>query len=175
MLSSLVSLFSTTNYHTHKRIRTAIIQFCNRAAGSHGNDGEDSDRYSFFGRHYSIGRARVEAGSNTSNVARRVVGGDKNGTQCLGHPVPGDINKGNWPSRLGESRISDSKLCHESHETRTREWLRWRGPAAIVNDRPILSSKRMLHKDYDRKCSVGKENCWSRVSRGLAPRGTDWR
>jgi hypothetical protein len=33
---------------------------------------------------------------------------------------------------------------------------RWRGPAAIVNDRPILSSKRMLRKDYDRKCSVEK-------------------
>jgi hypothetical protein len=30
----------------------------------------------------------------------------------------------------------------------------WRGPAATVNDRPILSSDRMLHKDYDRKCSI---------------------
>jgi hypothetical protein len=28
----------------------------------------------------------------------------------------------------------------------------WRGPAAIVNDRPILSSERMLHTDYDREC-----------------------
>jgi hypothetical protein len=27
---------------------------------------------------------RVEAGSNTSTVALRVVGGDKKGTQCLG-------------------------------------------------------------------------------------------
>jgi hypothetical protein len=25
------------------------------------------------------------------------------------------------------------------------------GPAAIVNDRPILSSERILHKDYNRK------------------------
>jgi hypothetical protein len=25
---------------------------------------------------------------------------------------------------------------------------------AIVNDRPLLSSERMLHKDYDRKGSV---------------------
>jgi hypothetical protein len=24
-------------------------------------------------------------------------------------------------------------------------------PAGIVNDRPILSSERMLHKDYDRR------------------------
>jgi hypothetical protein len=29
-----------------------------------------------------------------------------------------------------------------------------RGPAAIVNDRPILSSERMIHKDYNLKCSV---------------------
>jgi hypothetical protein len=27
---------------------------------------------------------RLEAGSNTSTVALRVVGGDENGTQCLG-------------------------------------------------------------------------------------------
>jgi hypothetical protein len=26
--------------------------------------------------------------------------------------------------------------------------MRWRGPAAIVNNKPILSSERMLHKDY---------------------------
>jgi hypothetical protein len=30
-------------------------------------------------------------------------------------------------------------------------------PAAIVNDRPILSLERILHKDYNRKCSVGKK------------------
>jgi hypothetical protein len=29
-------------------------------------------------------------------------------------------------------------------------------PASIVNDRPILSSKRMLYKDYDRMCSIEK-------------------
>jgi hypothetical protein len=29
-------------------------------------------------------------------------------------------------------------------------------PAAIVNDRPILSLERMLHSDYNRKCSVEK-------------------
>jgi hypothetical protein len=40
--------------------------------------------------------------------------------------------------------------------------MRWRGPASIVNDSPILSSERMLHKDYDRKCSVGKKNMTDR-------------
>jgi hypothetical protein len=34
--------------------------------------------------------------------------------------------------------------------------MRWRGPAAIVNDKLILSSERMLHKDYDRRCSIEK-------------------
>jgi hypothetical protein len=35
--------------------------------------------------------------------------------------------------------------------------MRWRGPAAIVNDRPILSSERMLYKDYDLRCSFEKK------------------
>jgi hypothetical protein len=29
-------------------------------------------------------------------------------------------------------------------------------PAAIVNDRPVLSSERRLRKDYESKCSVEK-------------------
>jgi hypothetical protein len=33
----------------------------------------------------------------------------------------------------------------------------WRRPAAIVNDRPILSSERMLYKDYDRRCLIEKK------------------
>jgi hypothetical protein len=31
-------------------------------------------------------------------------------------------------------------------------------PAAIVNDRPSLSSERMLYNDYDRRCSIEKKN-----------------
>jgi hypothetical protein len=34
--------------------------------------------------------------------------------------------------------------------------MRWRGAAAIVNDRITLSSERMLYMDYDRKCSIEK-------------------
>jgi hypothetical protein len=53
--------------------------------------------------------ARVEAGTNTSIVALRVVGGDEKGTQCLGYNrvtlFLGGINTGTWPSRLGESQI----------------------------------------------------------------------
>jgi hypothetical protein len=37
------------------------------------------------------------------------------------------------------------KYDRESHGTRTWKWLRWQGPAAIVNDRPVLSSERAPH------------------------------
>jgi hypothetical protein len=46
------------------------------------------------------------------------------------------------------------KYGHESRWTRTRESLRWRGPASVVKDTLILSSERMLHKGYTCKCSV---------------------
>jgi hypothetical protein len=77
----------------------------------------------------------VEAGSNTSIVALRVEGGDKNGS----------------------FQFEAVKYGRESHGTRTRECMRWRGTAAIVNDRPILSSERMLYKDYDLRCSIEKK------------------
>jgi hypothetical protein len=57
---------------------------------------------------------RVQAGSNTSTVALRVVGRDEKGTQCLGYNWATlfleDINMGTWPSTLEESRIWDSKI-----------------------------------------------------------------
>jgi hypothetical protein len=48
------------------------------------------------------------------------------------------------------------KCGYEPRGIRTWEWLRWLWPAAIVNDRPILSSERMLHRNYKRKCSCEK-------------------
>jgi heme/copper-type cytochrome/quinol oxidase subunit 2 len=50
------------------------------------------------------------------------------------------------------------KCGRECRRTRTWEWLRWREPAAILNERPILLSERILHKDYNSKCSVDKKN-----------------
>jgi hypothetical protein len=67
--------------------------------------------------------ARVEAESNTSTVALRVVGGDEKGSL----------------------EFETVKYDRESHWTRTREWLRWRGPAIIVNNRSVLSSERQPH------------------------------
>jgi hypothetical protein len=65
----------------------------------------------------------VEVGSNISTVALRVVRGDEKGS-------------------LESETV---KYGHESHGTRTREWLRWRGPAANLKDRPVLSSERAPH------------------------------
>jgi hypothetical protein len=91
----------------------------------------------------------------------------------MGHPVPGGYK---YEDLVWESLESETvKYGHESRRTRTQEWVCWWGPAATVNDKPILSSERMLHKDYNRKCSVGKLNYWSWFSKGLSPRRTDWR
>jgi hypothetical protein len=67
--------------------------------------------------------SRVEAGSNTSTVTLRFVGGKEKGSL-----ESETVNYG-----------------HESHGSRTRKCLRWRGPGAIVNDRLVLSSERASH------------------------------
>jgi hypothetical protein len=58
--------------------------------------------------------SRVEAVSDTSTVALRVVGGDEKGTQCLGvqlgRPVPGGYKYDDLALQVGESRICDSKM-----------------------------------------------------------------
>jgi hypothetical protein len=68
---------------------------------------------------------RVEAGSNTSTVTLRVVGGDEKGSR----------------------KYKTVKYGHESQGTRTTERLRWRGPAAYTKDRPFLSSERVPQKN----------------------------
>jgi hypothetical protein len=64
--------------------------------------------------------------------------------------------RGSYPPGWGSLESETVKCGHESRGTRTREWLRWRGPAAIVN--PIVSSERMLQKDYNSKCSENTIN-----------------
>jgi hypothetical protein len=68
---------------------------------------------------------RAEAGSNTSNVTLRVVGGDEKGS-------------------LKPETI---KYGRESQGTRTRERLRWRGPAAYTKGRLVLLSERVPHNN----------------------------
>jgi hypothetical protein len=99
-----------------------------------------------------------------------------------GNPVPGGITgppcsrgiliQGSVPPGW-ENLESEAVIWgYESRGIRIWEWLRWRGPAEIVNDRPILSSERMLHKHHDHKGSVEK-NLWSWVSKDLTPSWTD--
>jgi hypothetical protein len=76
----------------------------------------------------------VEAGSNTSPVALRVVGGDEKGS-------------------LESETV---QYGHESHGTRSRKLPRWRGPAAVTNDRPVLSSERATH--INKPASVSNKN-----------------
>jgi hypothetical protein len=97
---------------------------------------------------------RVEAGSNTSTVTLRVVGGDE---------------KGNLKSET-------VKYSHESQETRTRERLCWRGPAAYIKDRPVLSSEKAPHKKQDRNCRR-VINIWSWAPDGARHQDLqiDWR
>jgi hypothetical protein len=66
----------------------------------------------------------VEAESNTPNLNLRVVGGDE---------------KGSLKTEIEE-------YGREFQGTRTRERLRWRGPAAYTKDRPVVSSERAPHK-----------------------------
>jgi hypothetical protein len=74
----------------------------------------------------SCSESCVEAGSNTSTVTLRVVGGDEK-------------------ESIESETVKYGRERRESHGTRIQEWLRWRRPAAIVNDRPFLSSERALY------------------------------
>jgi hypothetical protein len=65
------------------------------------------------------------AGSNTSTVTLRIVGGDEKGS-------------------LKSQRV---KYGQESQGTRTRERLCWRGPAAYTKERLVLPSERAPHKN----------------------------
>jgi hypothetical protein len=71
--------------------------------------------------------------------------------QSLVMGLKGPGGKMNWLAiDCDEKGILESetvKYMFESHGTRTREWLHWRRPAAIVSDRPVLSSKGKPHID----------------------------
>jgi hypothetical protein len=54
----------------------------------------------------------------------------------------GDINTGPDFPGWGSLEPDSIKYGHESRGTRTQELLWWRGPAAIVNGRPVPSSQR---------------------------------
>jgi hypothetical protein len=63
----------------------------------------------------------------------------------MGQPVAGGYKYGDLA--LGESQELEQKYGLESHGNQTRAGLRWRGPVATVNDRPVLSSERALQNN----------------------------
>jgi hypothetical protein len=96
---------------------------------------------------------------------------DGNGTQCprvyLGHSVPWGYKYGDLAFQVGGvSRIGTIKYGLESRETKIREGLSWRGPAATVNDRPVFSSERALqnnkpatvYRKFQGESKIGRES-----------------
>jgi hypothetical protein len=74
-------------------------------------------------------------GSNTSTVTLRVVGGDEKGS-------------------LNPETV---KYGRETQGARTKEGLRWQGPAAYIIVRPVLSSERTPHKK-NRNCHTSNKD-----------------
>jgi hypothetical protein len=85
----------------------------------------------------------------------------RGGVQCL-HYSPASRRR----QRKRNSRIWDSK------GVRTRKWTSWRGPAAIVNDKPVLLSERA---SYVNKSQLPNNNKNLVVSpRWVLYSKTDW-
>jgi hypothetical protein len=95
----------------------------------------------------------------------------------LDHTVSGGYKYGGLALQVrGVSRIGTLKYGLESRETQTRVRLRWRGPAATVNYRPVLSSERALQSN---KPATSKENFKEKEKLVAGPRWvpdtkTDW-
>jgi hypothetical protein len=100
--------------------------------------------------------ARVEAGSNTSTVALLIVGGDEKGTYAWGYKLTtlfrGDINTG--PPVSGSRESETVKCGHESHGTRTWEWLPH--TRASSNCKQQFHPEKMLHKDCNATVQLKK-------------------
>jgi hypothetical protein len=77
----------------------------------------------------------VEAASNTSTVTLRVVGGDE----------------------MGSLKSETAKYGRESQGTRTRERLRWQGPAAYTKNRPVREGAT---QKQDRNCLTVMNIWW---------------
>jgi hypothetical protein len=93
----------------------------------------------------------VQKDFNVCAVTLRVVGGDEKGSlKC-------------------ETVIDGLK----SQGTRTREKLRWQGPAAHTKDRPVLSSERAPYKNKTVNCHTSNKDLVVSPRRVLCSK-TDW-
>jgi hypothetical protein len=119
--------------------------------------------YTYIGAERDCEWESIPCGGGIEYLHRSPASGRR---QRKGNPVPGGITRppssweiqirGSGPTGWGSLEFETVQYAHESRGTRTWEWQRWRAPAAIVYNRPILSWERMLHKDYNRKCSDEK-------------------
>jgi hypothetical protein len=123
-------------------------------------------------RHSRLALQGMEEGSNYlhRNPASRKM-------RRKGNPEPGGITGppcssggyiyGGLVLQVGEYRIWDSNMWSWVLRDSDLRIMRWRGLAAVVNGKTILSSERILSKDYDRRCSNKKHS-------GREPQGA-WR
>jgi hypothetical protein len=112
----------------------------------------------------------VEARSNTSTVALRVVGGDEKGTRCLGvqanHLVPGGYKYGDLALQF--VRSLESQRVKDGHESGGMD-LRMTALARASTNFKRQTNPLVKDKDYNREWKII-------VSlKGLSPRQTDWR
>jgi hypothetical protein len=83
------------------------------------------------------------------------------------HPIPGAYKYGDLALQVGGvSRIETIKYGFESRGTQTRAGLRWRGAAATLNYRAILTSERAPYRKKN-KAIVTKEMI--RIKSGHGP------
>jgi hypothetical protein len=98
----------------------------------------------------------------TSTVVLRVVKGDGKEPSAGGYNWAtlflGDINTGTWAPGWGSLKSETVKCGHESCGTQTWEWKRWQGPAAIANDKPILSSKGCYIRTTNARAQLKKNS-----------------
>jgi hypothetical protein len=100
--------------------------------------------------------ARVEKGHVTASAVTSLVSSDVTIKAFSRMSDPGFIR---LRSRSFSLKYETVKYGHESQGNRTRERLHWRGPAAYIKDRPILSSERAPQKQ-DGNCQTIINN-WS--------------
>jgi hypothetical protein len=108
-----------------------------------------------------MAQPHVEAGLNNSTIALRVVGGNENGTQCVGGmtgpPCPWGVYKyGDLTLHIGGvSNLKQQNMVMSPAVPATEN--DWAGEGHQQKRQTVLSSERMLHKDYNRKCSGQKK------------------
>jgi hypothetical protein len=113
----------------------------------------------------------VEAGSNTSTAAQSYEATKKesNAWSIAGSSCSCGIwIRGPGPLGLGSFESETLRCGYESRGTRNREWLCWRGPPAVVTDRPVFPSEKAPHKKPDSNKNLVLDPRWGLTPNRLA-------